>query len=384
MENLPPLPLPSGVRSRFVPGCNGLTVHVLEAGFETAGRPCALLLHGFPELAFSWRLVMPGLAALGFHVLAPDLRGYGRTTGWDNRFDGDVASFRMSNLVIDAISLLFAFGHRRAYVVGHDFGSFLAGHIALMRPDVCQALVLMSAPFTGGPSLPFDYANAPKKQQGERGPSIHEQLAALPQPRIHYQMYYSERRAESDMLNAPSGFHAFMRAYFHHKSGDWEGNRPHPLKARSAEAMAVLPSYYIMNLGATMPESVIYPTDAEVAEKSSRWLPDSDLAVYVQEYQRAGFQGGLNWYRSRTSTLNDDVALFAGIRLSVPFIFVGGDRDWGVWQTPGAIEAMEKLPGFRGRKMLPGAGHWVTMEAADVVTNILRDFFESLKVDARL
>src|SRR3978361_451952 len=89
MTNLPDIPLPSGIRSRFVEGINGLRMHVLEAGFETKGRPCVLLLHGFPELAYSWRKVMPRLAAAGYHVIAPDQRGYGRTTGWGANYDSD-------------------------------------------------------------------------------------------------------------------------------------------------------------------------------------------------------------------------------------------------------------------------------------------------------
>ena len=88
-------------------------MHVLEAGFETTGRPCVLLLHGFPELAFSWRKVMPALAAAGYHVIAPDQRGYGRTTGWDADYDGDLASFRLLNLVRDALGLVSAFGYRQ-------------------------------------------------------------------------------------------------------------------------------------------------------------------------------------------------------------------------------------------------------------------------------
>src|SRR4030088_2716229 len=121
--NLPDIPLPSGIRSRFVDDINGLRMQVLEAGFETKGRPCVLLLHGFPELAYSWRKVMPALAAAGYHVIAPDQRGYGRTTGWDGRFDGDLASFRLLNLVRDTLGLVSAFGYRSvAAVVGHDFG----------------------------------------------------------------------------------------------------------------------------------------------------------------------------------------------------------------------------------------------------------------------
>src|SRR6266853_6920505 len=114
--------IPSGVRSRPIANVNGMTVHILEAGYETPGRPAVLLLHGFPELAYSWRKVMPSLAGAGYHVIAPDQRGYGRTTGWDGEYDGDLASFRLLNLVRDAIGLVSAFGYRSVdAVVGHDF-----------------------------------------------------------------------------------------------------------------------------------------------------------------------------------------------------------------------------------------------------------------------
>src|SRR6185503_4393597 len=139
--------LPSGIRSRVIPGINGLAMHVLEAGFETRNRPCLLLLHGFPELAYSWRKVMLPLAAAGFHVVAPDQRGYGRTTGWDGDYDGDLAPFRVFNLVRDALALVSAFGYRSvAAVVGHDFGSPVAANCALMRPDIFRSVALMSAP----------------------------------------------------------------------------------------------------------------------------------------------------------------------------------------------------------------------------------------------
>ena len=108
---------PDGIRSRLVAGVNGLTMHILEAGFEDQGRPCVLLLHGFPELAHSWREVMLPIAAAGYHVVAPDQRGYGRTTGWDGDYDGDLASFRMLNLVRDALGLVAALGHRTVAAV---------------------------------------------------------------------------------------------------------------------------------------------------------------------------------------------------------------------------------------------------------------------------
>src|SRR5712671_2200366 len=129
-----------GIRSRAVSNVNGLTVHILEAGYETPGRPAVLLLHGFPELAYSWRKVMPALAAAGYHVIAPDQRGYGRTTGWDDAFDADPDAFRILNMVRDAVGLVFALGYRSvAAVVGHDAGSPVAAWSALIRPDIFRS-----------------------------------------------------------------------------------------------------------------------------------------------------------------------------------------------------------------------------------------------------
>jgi pimeloyl-ACP methyl ester carboxylesterase len=91
--------MPPGIRSRTVANVNGLTVHMLEAGYETSGRPAVLLLHGFPELAYSWRKVMVPLASAGYHVIAPDQRGYGRTRGWDDSYDADPDPFRILNMV---------------------------------------------------------------------------------------------------------------------------------------------------------------------------------------------------------------------------------------------------------------------------------------------
>ena len=162
-SHLPPYgngTLPAGIRSRTVANVNGLTVHLLEAGFETAGRPAVLLLHGFPELAYSWRKVMLPLASAGYHVIAPDQRGFGRTTGWDDAYDADLASFSTLNMVRDAIVLLSALGYRSvAAVIGHDAGSPIAAWCSLVRPDLFRSVILMSAPFAGPPSIPFDTAN---------------------------------------------------------------------------------------------------------------------------------------------------------------------------------------------------------------------------------
>ena len=152
--------LPAGIRSRQIANVNGMTVHILEAGYETPGRPAVLLLHGFPELAYSWRKVMPSLAAAGYHVIAPDQRGYGRTIGWDDSYDADPDPFRILNMTRDAIGLVYALGHRSvAMVVGHDAGAPVASWSALIRPDIFRSVTIMSSPFEGAPSLPFDTAN---------------------------------------------------------------------------------------------------------------------------------------------------------------------------------------------------------------------------------
>ena len=283
--------LPPGIRSRFVDNGNGLVMHVLEAGFEGGGRPCVLLLHGFPELAYSWRKVMAPLAAAGYHVVAPDQRGYGRTTGWDGGYDGDLGSHGMLNLVGDAMGLLAALGHGRvAAVVGHDFGSPVAAYCALTRPEVFRSAVLMSAPFSGPPAPSGDTGN------GAAGDDIHEALAALDPPRKHYQWYYSTRQANDDMWHCPQGVHAFLRAYFHHKSADWAGNRPFRLDAWSAAELARLPAYYVMELDRGMAETVAaeMPSAAHIA--GCKWLPDDELRVYSTEYERTGFQGGLKQF----------------------------------------------------------------------------------------
>src|SRR5690349_18747372 len=104
--------LPPGIRSRHIANVNGLEVHILESGYESENRPAVLLLHGFPELAYSWRKIMLPLASAGYHVIAPDQRGYGRTTGWDDSYDADGDPFRILNMTRDAMSLVYALGYK--------------------------------------------------------------------------------------------------------------------------------------------------------------------------------------------------------------------------------------------------------------------------------
>src|SRR5215471_18547154 len=246
--------IPPGVRSRVISSVNGLAVNILEAGFERPGRPAVLLLHGFPELAYSWRKVMLPLADVGYHVIAPDQRGYGRTTGWDDSYDADPDPFRILNMVRDSIGLVYALGYRSvAMVAGHDAGAPVASWAALIRPDIFRTVTILSSPFEGPPSLPFDTANGAVPPR----PAItDEELAKLTPPRKYYQNYQRTRAANDNMLHAPQGLHAFFRAYYHYKSADWKGNKPHPLKARTAEEMAQIPTYYVMEKDKGMAETV--------------------------------------------------------------------------------------------------------------------------------
>jgi pimeloyl-ACP methyl ester carboxylesterase len=380
MADLQPLDgtvLPTDVRARFVTDVNGLRVHMLEAGLASRGRPCILLLHGFPELAYSWRKIMPPLAEAGFHVVAPDQRGYGRTTGWSAEYDGDLHPFSILNAVRDAVALVTALGYRSvAAVVGHDFGASVAAWCALARPDVFRSVALMSAPFAGPPAFPFDTADKPATTAAV-GPDIHQALAQFDRPRKHYQWYYSTRPANDDMWHCPQGVHAFMRGYFHYKSADWEGNRPYPLKSWSAEELAQMPTYYIMDRDRNMAETVVpvMPSAAEIA--ACRWLPDNELAVYAGEYRRNGFQGGLNWYRSRTTGLADsELRLFSGRTIDVPSMFIAGKSDWGTYQRPGNFERMQSTActRMRGCHLIDGAGHWVQQEQSAQVAELLLDF----------
>lgn len=372
--------LPPTIRSRFVNNGNGLRMHVLEAGFETSRRPSVVLLHGFPELAYSWRKVMPGLSSAGFHVLAPDLRGYGRTSGWDVKYDDDLSPFRTLNEVRDVVGLVSAFGYRHvAAVVGHDFGSPLAAWCSVVRPDVFRSVVLMSAPFAGPPALPFNTADAPESKETAVAVKdrIYDDLAVLDPPRKHYQRYYATREANDNMWHAPQGVHAFLRAYFHMKSADWKNNKPFPLNSWTAGELAKLPHYYVMELNRGMAETVApeMPSAAEIA--ACKWLPEDELKVYSAEYRRTGFQGGLQGYRVGVDFQNSaELRLFTGRTIDVPSLFIAGKGDWGVYQRPGAFESMQKTvcTQMRGAHLVDGAGHWVQQEQPEQVSRLLIQF----------
>jgi pimeloyl-ACP methyl ester carboxylesterase len=243
-------------------------------------------------------------------------------------------------------------------------------------PDIFRTVTLMSAPFPGPPVIPFATADAPPAP-AKSGPTIHDDLARLNPPRKHYHWYYSTRPANRDMMECPQGVRAFLRAYYHHKSADWKANKPHKLDGWIASELGKMPTYYIMELDKTMPQSVAphMPSAAEIA--ACRWLTEAELAVYAAEYGRTGFQGGLQNYRVRTSgRFESELELFAGRTIDQPSCFISGKSDWGVYQAPGVFERMQGKVCTRmlACHLVDGAGHWVQQEQPEATVRLLLDF----------
>lgn len=381
MDNLPGLPV--NITSRIIP-INDLDVHILEAFPPTDDQskkpPLLVLLHGFPEIAYSWRKIMAPLANSGFAVVAPDQRRFGQTRerGQPRRkiaYEEDLAPFRILNMVNDVVALVYSLGYTSvAAVIGHDFGARIAAPCALIRPDLFASVVLMSAPFTGPPAL----GDVPHRKTQTPHQLLEKQLASLDPPRRHYTMYYSTPRAANDMLNPPGGLHGFLRTYFHIKSADWKGNRVTPLKDSSPASFAALPYYYIMPLAETMAECLApYAPSTEDISRNT-WLSDDELVVYVTQYSASGFQGALNAYRCLTDPLmSEDLQVFTGKQIEVPAMFLAGAQDWGPFQMPGAVNRM-RGQACRSMKdedfvLIEGAGHWVQQEQPrEVVAHMLR------------
>ncbi|KLO14363.1 alpha/beta-hydrolase [Schizopora paradoxa] len=419
---LPKLPLPEGIQSHYV-AASDLIVHFLDAKPETGSNPpVVLLLHGFPELAFSWRSIMRPIADLGYRVIAPDLRGFGRTVlqskpkGHVSDYAEPIDAFRMSNYVRDALALVFALGYQEiACVVGHDFGSAVAAFCALTRPDVFRAVVLMSAPFLGAPRLSSggpvtDSLSEQEVEVAKIKPNIHESLdmlfANMKPPRMHYQHYFSSSQAAHDMdLPTAPELRAFMRRYFHIKSAEWGPAsspevRPRPLKGWVADEVTRLPAYYLMPRGVTMPEAVASACEVHIGMGGERdvssWMDEEELMVFVSEYGRTGFQSALNKYRCVTSDIDipigtagtakahkdylEDLSLFSHLKITIPSIFISGELDWGPYQSPGALERMknELCTDMRDVVFIPNAGHWVQQEQPERVTIALGAFLTEI------
>ena len=284
--------------------------------------------------------------------------------------------FRILNMVRDAVGLVYALGYRSiAAVVGHDAGAPVAAWSALIRPDVFRSVAILSSPFAGAAVAAVQHRQwrAPPRP-APTDDELDAELASLPRPRKYYQNYQRTPGADDDMLHAPQGLHAFFRAYYHYKSADWkgnkdwkDGNRPFPLKARTAEELAKIPTYYVMDLdkGMAATAAAEMPSAAEIA--ANKWLTEAEVEVYATEYGRTGFTGALQGYRVRRGSDPKSIAemlTFSGRTIDVPSMFIAGKSDWGVYQTPrrGGSHAQQGahphagVPPDRRRRPLGAAG----------------------------
>ncbi|KAK3987471.1 Alpha/Beta hydrolase protein [Cladorrhinum sp. PSN332] len=377
---LPPLPLPDDITEGYIDCTSscGLNFHILKSG--NPDDPLVLFTHGYPELAYSWRKILPSVAKAGYFCVAPDQRGYGRTTGWTQTTysETDLTEYTLTNLVRDLVCLVHALGYKQVHsIVGHDFGAVTSASAALIRPDMFKSTIQMSHPYHPPPSLP------PTSPKGD----IQADLLALNPPRKHYKWYHSSPSAASDYASPPQGLESFLRGYFHLKSADWAANNPHKLNSWTAEELAKMPEYYVMRSDKDMPITVQENMSNQDATKTEAWLSREDLAVYCAEWGRTGFQAALNWYRAQSGQgglkVTGDMNLFSGRRIEVPVVFISGEKDWGNYQTPGGLEGYEdgervKEGMFRGFKFVEGAGHWVQQERPEEVAREVVNFLKSV------
>jgi len=308
---------------------NGIRLRVAEQG----SGPLVLFCHGWPESWYSWRAQMAAVAAAGFRAVAPDMRGYGGSEA-----PAEVDRYTLLHLVGDMVALVHALGETQAVVVGHDWGAPVAWHCALLRPDLFRAVAGMSVPYA--PPGPLDLLSALER----RGIST-----------FYMQYFQAEGVAEAEFEQDVAA--ALRRTYF---SG-------------SGDAPAGL-AFGLMEPGRGF---LHHSVDPEVLPA---WLSEADLAHYTAEFRRAGFRGGLNWYRNlrRNAQL---LAPWYGCPLRQPALFIVGERD-AVLKFPASrsqIDAYaQTLPGLRGCHLLPGAGHWIQRERAAEVNALLLDFLRGL------
>lgn len=407
---LPPWNLPEGVTSRFVDTSPiGLKFHVLESvphrqSIPEQRPPLIVLLHGFPNLSYDWRFVMPKLAKAGYYAVAFDLRGFGRSHNADlSLIHKD--TIRPMTAIRDVVALVHHLGYDCIHtLVGQDIGAFVASITALLRADMVKSLVIMAHPWKGPPRLPFgtepaaalsSLIPAPDIPEWERtkDPDIHSAFAKLDPPRKHYKWYNASEGSSNDWT-FPIGqpLRDFLRGYFHVKSGAYARNKPHPLKSWTAQELAVMPHYYVMRAGLPVRGNIELDMDGEPQNvldslPETPWLTDADLGVYEQEFARNTFHDALLWYRVLTNpTLSADLYCFSGLKLSMPTKYVSGASDWGTYQNPGALEACDqgvsvKPECWRGAAHVDGAGHWINMEkpleSADEILKLARSVMAS-------
>ena len=368
--------LPSEIRIKVAKNINGLDIKYLEAGKKSKNSELIVLLHGFPEIGFSWRKVLKELSHHNFHIISPDQRGFGGTTGADFTFTDNLSSYNHLNLVKDIYLLCKSLGYEKVKcIVGHDSGAAVASWASLLYPNFFMNLVIMSAPFPGPPN----FTDIDRSNYISDTDLIDKELEKLDKPRKHYQSYFRSKNANEDMMNSDQGLKSFIRGYFHYKSADWTNNDPFNLPSWSAADLSKMPTYYIMNKYQNMAETVneFMPNKNQIS--SCTWLTEDEIKVYEENYTNTTFQGGLNWYRSSVDIKNLlKLSKFKLSKILVPCIFIAGKKDWGRYQKPGSIEKMKLImEKFEGINIINDAGHWVQQERPTQVVNLILGFLEN-------
>ena len=316
------------VRERTV-STNGVELHVLEAG---EGFPI-VLAHGFPELAYSWRHQIPVLADAGFRVLAPDQRGYGRSTRPDQIEDYDIV-----HLTDDLLGLLDDIGEEKAIFVGHDWGSMVVWQMSLLHPERVAGVVGMSVPFV--PRAPMPPIQLMKAAFGDN---------------FFYILYFQEPGvADADL-----------------------GRDPRETMTRLLCALTVPEGQQLDASGLSAPEGAGFVERIPESKGLPDWLSQAELDHYVEEFSRTGFTGGINWYRNfdRNWELTPQLA---GAKVQVPSLFIGGKQDPVLLMTnPEAF--VEFLGDHRGNVLVDGGGHWVQQEKPDEVNAALIEFCSAVR-----
>jgi pimeloyl-ACP methyl ester carboxylesterase len=305
---------------------NGIKMHIAEAG----QGPLVLLLHGFPELWYSWRHQLPVLAEAGYHAVAPDVRGYGRTDA-----PAAVESYTMLNHTADAVGVLDALSEKTAVVVGHDWGAPMAWHCALLYPERFPAIVALSVPhMPRGPAAPIQ---------------LMKQAFAN---NFFYILYFQEPGLAEAELEAD--VRRSMRLVLYNASGD----------APQGAALSQKPKEAKLLNGMREPERL------------PSWLTDADLDYYTSEFKRTGFRGGLNRYRNMDHDW-EELPQLANAKVQQPALFITGDRDLVLAFS--SIDAMKaSVPNLRKVLTLAGCGHWTQQERPAEVNAALIEFLEEV------
>jgi pimeloyl-ACP methyl ester carboxylesterase len=318
------------VNHRFI-DTNGISMHIAEQG----EGPLVVLCHGFPECWYSWRHQLPALAAAGYHVVAPDQRGYGQTTR-----PAPIDAYHIFQLTGDIVGLVHALGEEQAIIVGHDWGAPVAWSCALLRPDIFRAVVLLSVPYL---------------QRSWTDPRPTEAMQRMAGEQEFYQLYFQEPGKAEAQLEAD--VRRTMRMLLYSASGD-----PPPEKR------------WRFLFG----KSEMFLDTGSLPETLPSWLTEQDLDVFTREFERTGFRGGLNWYRN-IDRLWELTPFLSRATLPQPALFVAGEVDPVITMYREAFDVLEQtMPRLRRKVLLPGAGHWIQQERPAQVNQLLLEFLAGL------